>query len=151
MKGQVAQWRKNFLFSSGEIRISVDTHPTEPEVTRKGNGVGHWLCGELAKELLVLETWLWGHCGGPTAIAPGPLFRGQQSIQVPPPFSMAAETRQSHKVSTRSPQLLKAKTGLGTLPLTTKKLNESSFKLKVWIISKKQNDQLNKYVGWMRC
>lgn len=67
-------------------------YPTDPDVTRNGNGVGHWLWGELAKELLVLDTWLWGHWGGPTEIAPGPLLLGQQNKEFLVPFSMAAET-----------------------------------------------------------
>lgn len=66
------------------------TYPTDPELTRNGNGVGHWLWGELAMELLVLETWLWGHCGGPTAMAPGPLFRGKHNPHMPP-FSRPPE------------------------------------------------------------
>ena len=41
---------------------------TEPEVTRKGSGVGHGEAGVLLTELLVLDSVLWGHCGGPPKV-----------------------------------------------------------------------------------
>lgn len=37
----------------------------DPDVTRNGRGVGHGEAGALLTELLVLDTVLWGHCGGP--------------------------------------------------------------------------------------
>lgn len=77
---------------TGTVSSKLKTYPTDPELTRKGNGVGHWLCGELASELLVLDIWLCGHCGGPTAIAPGPLFLDQHSSVFLVPFSMVAAT-----------------------------------------------------------
>jgi len=46
------------------------THLTEPEVTRKGMGVGHGLKGELLTELRVLLKTECGHCGGPTCGPP---------------------------------------------------------------------------------
>lgn len=49
------------------------THLTEPEVTRKGMGVGHGLKGELLTELRVLLKTECGHCGGPTCGPPAPL------------------------------------------------------------------------------
>lgn len=52
------------------------THLTEPEVTRKGIGVGHGLKGELLTELRVLLKTECGHCGGPLCppVAPLPLL-----------------------------------------------------------------------------
>lgn len=73
------------------VKKSKSAYLTEPDVTKNGSGVGHWLCGELANELLVLDTWLCGHWGGPTAIAPGPLFLGQQKNVCLVPFSIAAK------------------------------------------------------------
>lgn len=43
--------------------INTAAYHTDPEFTRNGKGVGHWLCCELDRELRVLETWLWGHWG----------------------------------------------------------------------------------------
>lgn len=58
-------------------------------MTKNGNGVGHWLWGELVKELLVLDIWLCGHWGGPTATVPGPLLLDQHNTEFLP-FSIAA-------------------------------------------------------------
>jgi len=46
------------------------TYLTEPEVTRKGMGVGHGLKGELLTELRVLLKTECGHCGGPATCGP---------------------------------------------------------------------------------